>query len=90
MARARITVPDNLLIEVRLYAADTHRTFSELICKAVEQHISMYPLKQKKPPEGDLKALKETVHNLTVCVASLGSIVQILADKAGLLGPENI
>ncbi len=52
--RKRFTAPAELARQAEEYARLDHRTFSELVCEALRQHMRRYPKKALDASAGDL------------------------------------
>ena len=52
----RFTVPADLLHQAEEYARLDHRTFSELVCEALHQHLTRFKKKVQKRSKEDLAA----------------------------------
>lgn len=67
MKSKRFTAPEALLHQAEEYARLDARTFSELVCEALRQHMRRYPKKGKDELERDLPGrvsdLERIVHH---------------------------
>ncbi len=54
--RARITIPPDLLRGAKEFARLDHRTFSELVCEALHQHMTRFAKKAQNRSKEDLAA----------------------------------
>jgi len=52
----RFTAPADLLHQAEEYARLDHRTFSELVCEALHQHMTRFEKKARKRSKEDLAA----------------------------------
>jgi hypothetical protein len=52
--RKRFACPTDLLRQAEAYARMDHRTFSELVCEALRQHMKRYPKKGAIEPGDDI------------------------------------
>jgi hypothetical protein len=64
MARKRFTIRAELLAAAEEYARLDNRTFSELICEALRQHMHRYPRTRKNGPTTSEKSLIERIDAL--------------------------
>jgi len=67
--RRRFTIPEELLAEAEEYAQLDHRTFSELVCETLRQHMRRYLKTQKNGLKTGLKALEDRIIRLEGVVA---------------------
>jgi hypothetical protein len=62
--RKRFTIPPDLKRDAEEYAQLDNRTFSELVCEALRQHIRRYPRTQKNGPKTGPKTLEDRIIRL--------------------------
>jgi hypothetical protein len=68
MVRRRFTISPEELAAAEEYARLDNRTFSELVCEALRQHMHRYPKTRKNGPTAFEKALLDRIANLEAIV----------------------